>query len=202
MVYRNADDIINASKGCIKRGINVNWNLKWTKLNTDDMNSLSELAESMGINSFINGEFNFYGRFFPKQAEKSLPTSDDLSKIKYEVIDKDTLKTAEQYVEDIKNGITFEFNTVSFDNIYVTDDLNVYPLGHMSRGYCLGNIHDSPDTLIENIKIGSNLPEAIIRKRNHDFSDLVLKYADIDSHSLHSPQSLFSMLYFEHINAF
>jgi hypothetical protein len=43
------------------------------------------------------------------------------------------------------------------------------------------------------------LPEAIIQKRKQDFSELVLKYADIDSNLLHTPQSLFSMLYSEHV---
>ena len=191
------DDIINASKECLKKGIKVNWNLKWSRLNTDDMNSLSELAESMGINSFINNEYLFYGYFFPKYAEKYLPVSDDISKIKYNIVEQDKIKTAKQFIKDIKSGIAYEIKTVSFDDLYVTDSLNVYPLGHMSDEYCLGNITDSPDKIIENIKTGDNLPEAIIKKRKQNFAELVLNYADINSNILHTPQSLFDKLYLE-----
>jgi sulfatase maturation enzyme AslB (radical SAM superfamily) len=193
------DDIINASKECLKRGVKVNWNLKWSRLNTDDMNKLSELAESMGITSFINCEYYFYGYFRPKQAEKYLPVFDDLSKIKYDIVERNILRTAGQFVDDIKNGVMYDYKTVSFGDLYVTDDLNVYPLGHTSNEYCLGNVNDTPDKLIENIKIGANLPEAILKKRQQDFSELVLKHADIKSNLLHTPQSLFDMLYLEYV---
>lgn len=195
------DDIINASKKCVEKSIKVIWNLKWSRLNTDDMNSLSELAKSMGIESFINSEYYFYGYFSPKQAEKYLPVFDDLSKIKYDIAEhkQGILKTARQFADDVKNGIMYDVKTVSFDDLYVTDTLNVYPLGHMANEYCLGNINDSPDKLIENMKIGDKLPEAIIKKRKHDFSELVLNYADINSNQLHTPQSLFDMLYMEYI---
>lgn len=195
------DDIINASKECLEKGINVTWNLKWSRLNTDDMNSLAELAEGMGIKSFINSEYYFYGYFLPNQAEKYLPTVDDLSKIKYEVVEhkQGILKTAKQFYDDVKNGVTYDIKPVSFDDLYVTDSLNVYPLGHMSDEYCLGNIKDSPDKLIENIKIGNNLPKAIVTKRKQDFSELILNYADVNSNLLHTPQSLFDMLYLQHI---
>jgi hypothetical protein len=93
----------------------------------------------------------------------------------------------------------YDYKAVSFADLYVTDDLNVYPLGHTLNEYCLGNVNDTPDKLIENIKIGANLPEAIIKKRQQDFSELVLKYADTKSNLLHTPQSLFDMLYLEHV---
>jgi len=51
----------------------------------------------------------------------------------------------------------------------------LYPLGHVSREYCLGNINDSPDMLVENLQAESNLPEAMVKKRKQDFSELVLK---------------------------
>jgi sulfatase maturation enzyme AslB (radical SAM superfamily) len=195
------DDILNASKECLRRGIEVNWNLKWSRLNTDDMNSLSELADSMRINSFINCEYYLYGYFNPKQAKKYLPVYDDLSKIRYDIYEEKQgiLKTARQFVDDVKNDISYSVKTVSFDDLYVTDDLNVYPLGHTSNEYCLGNVSNSPDKLIDNISNGNNLPEAIIKKRNQDFSELVAKYADVDSVLLHTPQSLFDMLYLEHV---
>jgi len=106
-----------------------------------------------------------------------------------------TLKTAKQFYDDIKNGITYEIKTVSFDDLYVTEDFNVYPLGHISNEYCLGNIKDTPDHLIDNILYGINLPETISHKRKQDFSEMVLKYADVTSNILHTPQSLFDMLY-------
>ena len=195
------NDIINASKECLEKGIKVIWNLKWSKLNTDDMNSLSELAESMGISSSINSEYYFYGYFSPKQAVKYLPVFDDLSKIKYDIAEhkQGILKTAKQFYDDAKNGITHDIKTVSFDDLYVIENFNVYPLGHLSDDYCLGNVNDSPDNLIENILNGVNLPEAIIKKRKQDFSELILKYADTTSNILHTPQSLFDMLYLENI---
>jgi len=194
------DDIINASKECLKKGVKVIWNLKWSRLNTEDMNRLSELAENMGINSFINSEYLFYGYFLPEQAEKYLPVIDDISKIKYDITEykQGILKTAGQFVDDVKNGITYDVKTVSFDDLYVIDNLNVYPLGHMSNEYCLGNINGSPDKIIENIKLGDNLPEAIIKKRKQNFSELVLNYVDIHSNALYTPQSLFDKLYLEY----
>jgi hypothetical protein len=105
------------------------------------------------------------------------------------------LKTAGQFVDDVRNGIVYDYKTVSFDDLYVTDDLNVYPLGHTSNEYCLGNVSTSPDKLIDNIKNGDNLPEAIIKKRKQNFSELVMIYADVNSNLLHTPQSLFDMLY-------
>jgi len=192
------DDIINASKECLNREIKVNWNLKWSKLNTNDMNNLSELAKNMNINSFINCEYYFYGYFQPKHADKYFPVIDDLSKIKYDIVERNLLRTAGQFVDDIKNGIVYNYKTVSFDDLYVTDDLNVYPLGHTSNEYCLGNVRDSPDMLIDNIKNGDNLPEAIIKKRKENFSELVLSYADTNSNLLYTPQSLFDMLHIKH----
>jgi len=191
------DDIITASKVCLEKDIKVIWNLKWSSLNTEDMNSLSELAESLGINSFINCEYYFYGYFHPNNADKYLPVVDDLAKLRYEVAEfqQGTLKTAKQFYDDIKNGITYEIKTVSFDDLYVTEDFNVYPLGHISNEYCLGNIKDTPDHLIDNILYGINLPETISHKRKQDFSEMVLKYADVTSNILHTPQSLFDMLY-------
>ena len=191
------NDIIKASAECLEKGFKVIWNLKWSKLNTKDMNRLTELAESMGINSFINCEYYFYGHFLPEMAEKYLPISDDFSKIKYEVAEhsEGVLKTVKEFVDDIKNGITYSIKTVSFDDLYVTDELNVYPLGHTSKDYCLGNISNSPDKLIENITKGTNLPESIIEKRKQDFSQMVLKYADASAKQLHTPQSLFELLY-------
>ena len=194
-------DIINASKECLEKGIKVNWNLKWSRLNTEDMNRLGDFAESLGISSFINCEYYFYGYFTPKHAEKYLPVIDDLPKLKYEVVEfqQGILKTAGQFIDDVRNGIEYDYKTVSFDDLYVTEDMNVYPLGHTSKEYCLGNVDNSPDKLIENIKTGDNLPEAITKKRKQTFPELVLNHADINSNLLHTPQSLFDMLYTEHI---
>jgi sulfatase maturation enzyme AslB (radical SAM superfamily) len=193
------DDILEASKDCLKKGIEVIWHLHWSRQNTNDMNELYEIGKDMGIEKvFISGEYYFLG-YISEEAEKFLPIYDDLDKIKHEIEEyKDgLLKTAGQHIKDIKNGIKHDVKKVAFDEIYVDDNQNVYPFMHISDKYCLGNLVDSPNEVIKHIKIGDNLPEAILAKRKLDFSELVIASADPGSNQLHTPQSLFDKLCYE-----
>ena len=190
------NDIIEASKKCVEEGIEVIWKILWSKLNTDEINDLYELGKSMGINKVvILGEY-IYSGYFPKHADKYLPVLNDLHKIKYEIEEhkQGLLKTQKQFVEDIKNGIVYDVKKVSFEQIAVDEDYNVYPLGNDFEQFYLGNLNETPDKIMEQIKNGIGLPEAIINKRKQDFSELVLQYADVNSNQLFTPQALFDKL--------
>jgi len=200
----NYDEIIYSTKECLLKGLKVMWHLQWSKLNTEDMIRLYEIGESIGVTAInISGEYYFSG-FYPDNAEEFHPVSDDFNKIKHRIAEHELplLKTANQIIDDIKNGILYDVKKVPFDgvyDIYINEKFDIYPLTHHFEKYRLGNLDDPECRIIEQIQHGCFLPKAIINKRNQDFSELVLKYADTSSNKLYTPQTLFDKLCLEHV---
>ncbi|MEN6470353.1 MAG: radical SAM protein [Clostridiaceae bacterium] len=189
-------DILEATKACIEKGIGVSWHLQWSKRNTSEINGLHELGESLGVGKiFISAEYFFAG-YFPNVADEYLPVLDELSQIKHEVYEYQMgyLKTAAQFLDGIRNGAVFKVNKVPLDELYIDEKLNVYPFLHRSEPFCLGNLEVSPDRIIAMLKTESGLPEAIKKRREQDFSELVLMYANTSSNQLYTPQALFDRL--------
>lgn len=191
-------DIIEASKLCVEKGIDIVWELMWTKLNTTDMDKLYEIGDEIGVkNIFISGEL-FYTGSLIKNADKFFPLIDDVYQIKHDIYEYKNgyLKTQKNYYEDILSGKNYDkgLDKVNLNEIYIDKDLNVYPLCHLSSEFCLGNINDAFDKIVAALQNGLYLPEAIISKREMKFSDLVIKNADISSNQLYTCKSLFDKL--------
>lgn len=192
-------DIIESSKLCIEKGIDVVWELMWTKLNTKEMDKLFEIGNDIGVkNIFISGGYFYTGPLI-KNEDKFLPLYNDLELIKHDIYEykKGYLKTPGQYIKDIKNGKNYEdeIDKINLDELYIDKDLNVYPLLHLSAEFCLGNIKDSFNKIIAELKDDLYLPEVIVNKKKLRFSEIILENADIDSKQLYTPEAIFDKLY-------
>ena len=167
-------DILEATKACLERELAVVWHLQGSRRNTGEINALYALGKSLGVeNVFISAEYFFSGHFL-HAAQEYLPTLDGLEQIQYDVYEyqQGNLKTAAQFLECVQTGETFDVKKVPPGELYVDENLNVYPFLHLSEQFCLGNLKEPSDKLVERIKNGADLPEAILKKRRQDFSEL------------------------------
>lgn len=104
----------------------------------------------------------------------------------YMSTNRDILKR-HQFDEDIKSGKAYLVQKVPFDELYIDIELNVYPFCYISHEFLLGNLRDSANKIVEQIKNCTNLPESIQHKRKQEFEELVLEYGDAPSNQLYTP---------------
>ncbi len=195
------NEIINATEKALSIGLKVSWQIILSKQNSEEIDEIYELGKKIGVDNIFStsGAFAYTGDFL-KNAKNYVAHKEDLENINNkEVIyhDLEEIKTESDFVKEIKDGKEIKVNPFDLNHLYITNKLDVYIIYQIFSEASLGNLEqNSIKEIVKNIQ-NNRLPEILEKKQKLNFNELALKYGDINSTEIHSPNSLFEKLWWE-----